>query len=399
MRFINKNLIKILICLLIVINIFIVINIGTQKYDDITNARATNVSMTDALDAESIVDEVDMLDRKDATDIEAEDRKDVIDIEVEDKKDDVINEATVWGTQSMAETLNKLNIENVEKNINAQNTMKSFDNINNLENIDSDNENNMVEDKEMYNLVSANDDRLEFISPTDIISTNDSDIANDNSWATIVKKYDEEIRELNGGGYTSFLDNIKDIGQKDIKITSVIDSYTTNDKLIIGDSGAVFLLETMEAELHSYGYDCIACGAIIYEQMNEWISEINKKYNKIIVMAGVNSINLYSTRCAVGDTLPNELLDGINIFYRNLLDNLLEIGGEVEFIKVPDRSNYLDIGDMDALALWNEYAHIHNDHIENVIGIKGIELPKKLIEKQKQYWHYTDKDIFKSFLP
>ena len=151
MRFINKNLIKILICLLIVINIFIVINIGTQKYDDITNARATNVSIANVLDSEDIVDEFDMLDRKDATDIEAEDRKDVIDIEVEDKKDDVINEATVWGTQSIVETLNKLNIENVEKNINAQNTMKSFDNINNLENIDSDNENNMVEDKEMYN--------------------------------------------------------------------------------------------------------------------------------------------------------------------------------------------------------------------------------------------------------
>ncbi|MBO6119135.1 MAG: hypothetical protein J6P02_01570 [Lachnospiraceae bacterium] len=170
----------------------------------------------------------------------------------------------------------------------------------------------------------------------------------------------------------------------------------SNDKLMIGSSGAVYCGYVMQNEkLKKYGYDMIAFGGIFDDEIVELLKLIkDKKYKKIVVFGGVNDLNL---RTLFGMT-------DIDIIYcvtlNNILDEarrlLIDSQSQIYYIMVKPLIYGVDFNDESFVRRYNNMAKEINDNIE-LFGYKSYMIPFATTkEYSEHYVHYNNPLVYET---
>lgn len=195
--------------------------------------------------------------------------------------------------------------------------------------------------------------------------------------------------------YASFLNNI---GISDYQVVNAgwqrIRPY--NDKLIIGASAVVFCGDTLKDEIDNYGYDIIGYGGISDDKIKEWIPHINKKYKKIILYEGVNTLNIATLNSF--DTVINETVESTLTTIVDLCSNLLEPSGEFSYVKVLPMVYGQDSNDQNFVKRFNKLADEYNSFLANLgINLYEVKYPTTN-EYSAGYIHFNNNVVWKSIL-
>ena len=195
--------------------------------------------------------------------------------------------------------------------------------------------------------------------------------------------------------YQYFINSIGIVDLTDLNVYwSRIRDY--NDKLIIGGSGVVYCGYTMGDELDKYGYDIVGFGGMCDDKIKEWIPSIRKKYKKIIIFEGVNTINL-----AAGAGLKEvsqEMLESVLTTIAQVQTFLLEPGGTYKYVKVLPMKKGIDNPDPKFIANFNRLAKPFNNAMEFIqIPLYEIKYPTTK-EYSSGYVHFDNKKVWEDML-
>ena len=206
--------------------------------------------------------------------------------------------------------------------------------------------------------------------------------------------------------YNSFGDDFKSMYNYFINSIGIIDltdlnAYWSrirdyNDKLIIGGSGVVYCGYTMGDDLDKYGYDIVGFGGMCDDKINEWIPSIKKKYKKIIIFEGVNTINL-ATGAGI-KKVTQEMLESVLTTIAQIQLFLLEPGGTYKYVKVLPMKNGVDNLDPMFTANFNNLAKPFNNALEYInIPLYEIKYPTTK-EYSSGYVHFDNKIVWEDML-
>ena len=204
----------------------------------------------------------------------------------------------------------------------------------------------------------------------------------------------ETMSETFHADYNNFVSNIG--------ISDSMNIYTgwsrfrpLNDKLIIGASAVVHCGSTLENDIDYYGYDILGYGGICDDKIKEWIPHINKKYKKIILFEGVNTINILCINKI--KTVPNEAYDSI-LTTIAMLGDLLVPGGEIIYVKVKPMTYDRDAADENFVKRFNSLAAELNNTF-TALNIKLYEIPyDTTVEYSSGYVHYSNRIVWNDML-
>ena len=161
-----------------------------------------------------------------------------------------------------------------------------------------------------------------------------------------------------------------------------------NENLVIGGSAVVYLGYTMGEKIDDYGYDIIGFGGVCDDKIKDWIPKITKKYKKIILFEGVNTLNIAANNGMKNVT--NELFESALTTMAKLTDNVLLENGELIYVKVPKMTYIQDNSDLNHVNIFNELANEYNNTLE-AIGIKLYEIPYETTsEYSSGYVHFNN---------
>lgn len=221
-----------------------------------------------------------------------------------------------------------------------------------------------------------------------------------NSYAKL-SFYEAEKKNYNSFGedfnllYQTFIDSI---GVNDL---TDINAYwcrmrDNNDKLIIGGSGVVYCGYTMGDELDQYGYDIVGFGGMCDDKIKDWIPKIKKKYRKIIIFEGVNTVNL-----AMGagiNEVTQEMLESVLTTIAQVQNNLLDLNGEYKYVKVLSMTKGRDNPDPKLISNFNKLAKPFNAALEFInIPLYEIKYPTTK-EYSSGYVHFNNKKVWQDML-
>lgn len=209
------------------------------------------------------------------------------------------------------------------------------------------------------------------------------------------KKHYNSFPEAFNLSYNLFLDSIGKNDLEDVNAYWVrIRDY--NDKLIIGGSGVVWCGDTMKDNLDYYGYDIVGFGGMTDNKIKEWIPRINKKYKKIILFEGVNTINL-----AVGGgmkKISKEIVDSVATTIVDMQNALLDTDGKLVYVKVKPMTFPQDIGDKKTIESFNKMSTDLNVAL-SVMNIPMYELKYPTTKEYSSgYVHYNNKVVWEDLL-
>ena len=208
--------------------------------------------------------------------------------------------------------------------------------------------------------------------------------------------YDTNFSKLVGGSYDIFLENLKAGNEMYEKDVAWIQTCESSNKLLIGASGVVWCGYIMSDDLEKLGYDVIGFGGVTDYQITEWLPYIHKKYDKVIIFAGVNTLNL-------------SLLNNINDFdiscamkisdvIEETGENLLYDGGKVYYVQVKEMTYLQDDGDEKFIQRYNKLAERLNTCLkENNVNLYEIPYPTTP-EYSSGYVHYNNKMVWMDML-
>lgn len=215
-------------------------------------------------------------------------------------------------------------------------------------------------------------------------------------WQQIIDKWKIDYLSYNIV-YGDFLESLKSIDENVSKYTDNIRVTLGNKKLIIGDSAAVYCLKTMGEDLDNMGFDIISCGSVTEDQMTDWISSINKKYDKIILLGGVNTINLEALNN--WKTVEPEMLLSVAKFFVAMQNYILNNDGKMFFVKIKEKVYPRDDENLDFCNRFNTLANQRNVWLETVCNIPSLEIKyDATIDNAESYSHYTNKQVFYDLL-
>ena len=195
--------------------------------------------------------------------------------------------------------------------------------------------------------------------------------------------------------YQAFINSIGVNDLTDINVYwSRIRDY--NDKLIIGGSGVVYCGYTMGEELDKYGYDLVGFGGMCDDKIKEWIPKLKKKYKKVIIFEGVNTINL-ATGAGLKE-ISQEMLESVLTTIAQVELNLLVPGGTYKYVKVIPMTKGRDNPDPKLVANFNKLAKPFNAALEFVkIPLYEIKHPTTK-EYSSGYVHFNNKAVWEDML-
>lgn len=218
--------------------------------------------------------------------------------------------------------------------------------------------------------------------------------ANTSFYEAEKKNYESFGKDFNAI-YQYFINSIGVIDLTDLNAYwSRIREY--NDKLIIGGSGVVYCGYTMGDDLDKYGYDIVGFGGMCDDKIKEWIPKINKKYKKIIIFEGVNTINL-ATGAGLKE-VTQEMLESVLTTIAQIEAFLLEPGGTYKYVKVLPMKKGLDNPDPKFIANFNKLVKPFNAALEFInIPLYEIKYPTTK-DYSSGYVHFDNKKVWEDML-
>ena len=209
------------------------------------------------------------------------------------------------------------------------------------------------------------------------------------------KVHYKSFSEVFNTSYDIFLDSIGKCDLQDVNAFWIrLRDY--NDKLIIGGSGVVWCGDTMRDSIDYYGYDIVGFGGMTDDKIKEWIPRIKKKYKKIILFEGVNTLNL-----AVGGGMKKvsqELIESVVTTIVMIQNELLEPNGEFVYVKVKPMTYPRDVADKKTMNSFNKMSE------ELTIALISMNIPLYELkypttkEYSSGYVHYNNKVVWDDML-
>lgn len=228
------------------------------------------------------------------------------------------------------------------------------------------------------------------ITNANIIENNEVD------FSMLLKNYDNSHSDDFNKYYDDF---ISKIGKEDITNVNYcwLRMRPNNDKLIIGSSAVVWCGYTMGDDIDKYGYDVIGYGGMPDEKIREWIPHINKKYKKVIIFSGINTLDLCSLFNL--NILPPSAFLSIANTILDIMGNILEAGNKVDYVKIIDLP--FKPGDDNELYCirFNMLAQQLNILIDATPNINPITISYPIDDRYSHgYVHYNKQEVWKSIL-
>ena len=195
--------------------------------------------------------------------------------------------------------------------------------------------------------------------------------------------------------YFSFLNKI---GKEDVFEEGWSRIRASNDKLIIGSSGVIYCSNILGEEMDTYGYDAVAFGGVPDEYMREWVKRINKKYKKVIVFSGINTLDVCSYNNY--DFIDGEVYSSIVDTLMAVSKNLLTKDGLLCYVKIKERTedDVLKYG-RERVVRYNTLASQLNYLLDEMGSVKKLTLNYPTDKRySEEYVHYYKKEVWEDLL-
>ena len=196
--------------------------------------------------------------------------------------------------------------------------------------------------------------------------------------------------------YNTFLDMIGETDFKDINC-GWLRMRDENDKLIIGSSPAVYCGYTMDESIDKFGYDIISYGGITDDKIKDWIPKIHKKYKKIIIFEGINTLNLASIFSF--NKVTNEMIYSVFSTIALLMNFNLEVNGEIVYVKVLPMVYERDNSDKKLVNTYNNLVPAFNNALSFLDNISLYDIPFPTTEEYSHgYVHFNNRIVWEDLL-
>ena len=196
--------------------------------------------------------------------------------------------------------------------------------------------------------------------------------------------------------YNAFLDLI---GQSDFKDVDCgwLRMRDENDKLIIGSSPAVYCGYTMGESIDKYGYDVISYGGITDDKIKDWVPRIHKKYKKIIIFEGINTVNLAAIFSF--DNVTDEMIYSVFSTISAVMNFNLEAGGELVYVKVLPMVFGRDNADEKLINTYNNLVPAFNNSLTFLDNITLYDIPFPTTDEYSHgYVHFNNRIVWEDLL-
>ena len=216
------------------------------------------------------------------------------------------------------------------------------------------------------------------------------------SYYDIEKLSYETLGEDFKKNYNAFLDLI---GQSDFKDVDCgwLRMRDENDKLIIGSSPAVYCGYTMGESIDKYGYDVISYGGVTDDKIKDWVPRIHKKYKKIIIFEGINTVNLAAIFSF--DNVTDEMIYSVFSTISAVMNFNLEAGGELVYVKVLPMVFGRDNADEKLMNTYNNLVPAFNNALTFLDNITLYDIPFPTTDEYSHgYVHFNNRIVWEDLL-
>ena len=196
--------------------------------------------------------------------------------------------------------------------------------------------------------------------------------------------------------YSAFLDLIGHSDFKDVD-SGWLRMRDENDKLIIGSSPAVYCGYTMGESIDKYGYDVISYGGITDDRIKDWVPRIHKKYKKIILFEGINTVNLAAIFSF--NNVTDEMIYSVFSTISALMNFNLEAGGELVYVKVLPMVFGRDNADEKLMNTYNNLVPTFNNSLAFLDNITLYDIPFPTTDEYSHgYVHFNNRIVWEDLL-
>ena len=188
------------------------------------------------------------------------------------------------------------------------------------------------------------------------------------------------------------------IGKEDIFLEGWSRIRTANDKLIIGSSGVIWCSVILGDQMDILGYDSVAFGGVPDEYMRDWVKRIKKRYKKVIVFSGTNTIDLcthYNYDCIDGEVYSS-IVDTLMAVSKNLLTK----DGLLCYVKIKERTgdDIFKYG-IEKVMKYNKLASELNYLLDQMESVEKLTLNYPTDKRySEEYVHYNKKEVWEDLL-
>ena len=196
--------------------------------------------------------------------------------------------------------------------------------------------------------------------------------------------------------YDMFLNSF---GETDFKVVDCgwLRMRDENDKLIIGSSPVVYCGYTMGESIDKYGYDVISYGGITDDKIKDWVPKINKKYKKIIIFEGINTVNLAAIFSF--NNVTDEMIYSVFSTISVLINFNLEEGGEIVYVKVLPMVYGIDNSDQKLVNCYNNLVPAFNNSLSFLDNISLYDIPYPTTNEYSHgYVHFNNRIVWEDLL-
>lgn len=212
-----------------------------------------------------------------------------------------------------------------------------------------------------------------------------------------------ELEEIHYNSFPEYFNTSYNIFLESIGKNDLMDVNTYwlrlrdyNDKLILGGSGVVWCGDTMKDSIDYFGYDIVGFGGMTDNKIKEWVPRINKKYKKVILFEGVNTINL-ATGLGM-KSVTKELVDSVVTTIVKIQNELLDPNGEFVYVKVKPMIYPQDNDDKKKADTFNKMSAELNVALSAMnVNLYELKYPTTK-EYSSGYVHYNNKVVFEDML-
>lgn len=216
-----------------------------------------------------------------------------------------------------------------------------------------------------------------------------------NHFNTLIDNWFNSQDDFFKNSYISF---VSKIGKEDVMVEGWSRIRASNDKLIIGSSGVVWCSVILGDEMDKLGYDAVAFGGVPDKYIRDWVKRIKKRYNKVIVFSGVNTLDICSYYHY--NNIDNEVYASIVDTLMEVSKNLLTKKGLLCYVKIKERTED-DIPQygIDGVNRYNELANQLNYFLDEMKSVEKLTLNYPTDKRYSQeYVHYYKKEVWEDLL-
>ena len=216
------------------------------------------------------------------------------------------------------------------------------------------------------------------------------------SFYDIEKLSYETLGDDFNNNYNMFLDSF---GKNDFKNINCgwLRIRDENDKLIIGSSPVVYCGYTMGDSIDKFGYDVISYGGITDDKIKDWVIGINKKYKKIIVFEGINTLNLAAIFSF--NSVTDEMIYSVFSTIASLINFNLDSDGEIVYVKAIPMVYERDNSNEELVKKYNNLVPAFNNALTFLNNIQLYDIPFPTTNEYSHgYVHFNNRIVWEDLL-